>query len=600
MVDNKKHEVEPSGENIRTIFDYHGDISSFIDWAEEKSMTVKKLEDEYQDVSDSVKVYSAGKVKFVAAEKGDFRDVLLIRTSKDDTTVDDYLERGKFAQINHGKEEFTIRAFDVVPGWYMGGQKKYSKRTKIIAKCEIFDMADYEEQLMPDTNYKFYHDKKQVATMFLGYWNEEMTDVNPTIHSFDVEGEGEEYKKMIIRGVEERLGKQGFKKIWITNYIGYPPPSDFWRKMGYKFDIDEGCKSLKKYQLKPLPKWTDKLCAEIVEMEDQEKQIELLERLPENDQTRLLKASILNELGDHEEAIECCDRTVEQFPYSTRFDEGVQSVKAEALEKLGRHEEAIKCWDKNIKHFEKVFKNDSKRFWGKFANSLYDKARVLEEIGRYDESIKLYEKLVEIEKADKNYSDQYGSEHWWWSYVNKLNGLGRHEEALKVCDDVIGYDPTESAIWEQKVDTLKKLGRYEEALKCWDKVIEIEVKNENDYTYYYASKAKILNLLGRHEEALKCVDEANTSVGHDDPVEEAELFFQKSEALDRLARYEEAIECLDEIIKSFNDTEIVDGRPKDAWKRKARLLRDSGRHEEYKKCREEMKKLFSTAEQKYY
>ena len=190
MVDNKKHEVEPSGENIRTIFDYHGDISSFIDWAEEKSMTVKKLEDEYQDVLDSVKVYSAGKVKFVAAEHGDYYRVLLIRTSKDDTTVDDYLERGKFAQINHGEKEFTIR----------------DKQTKIIAKGEIYDSAKYEEELMPDSNYKFYHDKKLVATMFLDFYNSEMTDVNPTINSFDVEDGGEEYKKTIIHGVEEMLG----------------------------------------------------------------------------------------------------------------------------------------------------------------------------------------------------------------------------------------------------------------------------------------------------------------------------------------------------------------------------------------------------------
>ena len=283
-----------------------------------------------------------------------------------------------------------------------------------------------------------------------------------------------------------------------------------------------------------LPKDFDKFEKEIWKMAP-EKTIELLERLPENDQTRLLKASILNELGDHEEAIECCDRTVEQFPYSTRFDEGVQSVKAEALEKLGRHEEAIKCWDKNIKHFEKVFKND-KRLWGKFADSLYEKASVLEKIGRYDESIKLYEKLVEIEKAGKNYSDQYGSDHWWWSYVNKLNGLGRHEEALKVCDDVMGYDPTDEAIWELKVGTLEKLGRHEEAIKCWDKVIEIGVDVEYAATYYYAAKAKILNLLGRHEEALKCVDEAKASEGIGEPIETYDLFFQKSEALDRLAR----------------------------------------------------------------
>ena len=599
MADDKKYEVEPSGENIRTIFDYHGDISSFIDWAEEKSMTVKKLEDEYQDVLDSVKVYSAGKVKFVAAEHGDYYRVLLIRTSKDDTTVDDYLERGKFAQINHGEKEFTIRAFDVIPGYYVNTpQKKYSKRTKIIAKGEIYDSAKYEEELMPDSNYKFYHDKKLVATMFLDFYNSEMTDVNPTINSFDVEEGGEEYKKTIIHGVEEMLGKQGFKKIWITNYIGYPPPSDFWRKMGYKFDIDEGCKSLKKYQLKPLPKWTDKLCSEIVEIKDIEKQIKLLERLPENDQIRLLKASTLYGLGEYEEAIECCDRTVEQFPYSRRFDQGVQSVKAEALEKLGRHEEALKCWDKNIKHFEKAFKNDEIFVW-EFTNSIYEKANVLEKIGRYDESIKLYEKLVEIEKADKNYSDQYGSDHWWWSYVNKLNGLGRHEEALKVCDDVMGYDPTDEAIWELKVGTLEKLGRYEEALKCWDKVIEIEVKNGNDYTYYYAAKAKILNLLGRHEEALKCVDEAKASEGIGDPIETYDLFFQKSEALDRLARYEEAIECLDEMIKSFNYDSPGYGRVENVWKRKAKLFRDSERYEEYKKCREEMKKL-PTAEQRGY
>jgi len=224
MADDKKYEVEPSGENIRTIFDYHGDISSFIDWAEEKSMTVKKLEDEYQDVLDSVKVYSAGKVKFVAAEHGDYYRVLLIRTSKDDTTVDDYLKLGKFVQINHGKKEFTIR----------------DKQTKIIAKGEIYDSAKYEEELMPDSNYKFYHDKKLVATMFLDFYNSEMTDVNPTIEDFEVENES--YKEIIVRGIEERVEQQGFEKIWLTNYIGYPPETDFWRKMEYEFDIDEGYK----------------------------------------------------------------------------------------------------------------------------------------------------------------------------------------------------------------------------------------------------------------------------------------------------------------------------------------------------------------------
>ena len=71
---------------------------------------------------------------------------------------------------------------------------------------------------------------------------------------------------MIARAIEKRLGRQGFSKIWLTNYIGYPPPSDFWLKIGYKFDIDEGYRSLKKYKLKPLPKDFKKLESEVWKM----------------------------------------------------------------------------------------------------------------------------------------------------------------------------------------------------------------------------------------------------------------------------------------------------------------------------------------------
>ena len=190
---------------------------------------------------------------------------------------------------------------------------------------------------------------------------------------------------------------------------------------------------------------------------------------------------------------------------------------------------------------------------------------------------------MSISEADIAHDD-----HLWEVEVKKRYDR-RHllETQLK-----LDQSETDEAIWELKVGTLEKLGRYEEALKCWDKVIEIEVKNGNDYTYYYAAKAKILNLLGRHEEAIKCVDEAKTSTDIEDPIEKAELFFQKSEALDRLARYEEAIECLDEIIKNFNDEGFVDGRINDAWKRKAKIFRHGlYRYEEHKKCCEEMKKL---------
>ncbi len=183
-----------------------------------------------------------------------------------------------------------------------------------------------------------------------------------------------------------------------------------------------------------LPKDFDKFEEEIWKMTP-EKRIELLERLPENDQIRLLKANQLNELGRYEEAIECCDKAIEQFPNSKYLEKGIQNEKGEALENLGRYEEAIECWDKNIKHFEKELKKSTDTD-GPFSSSLSDKAETLRKLGRYEEEINLLAKIMEIDEADDSYNDRFGSEHTWWHVAGRLNDLGRHEEAIKLCDKV--------------------------------------------------------------------------------------------------------------------------------------------------------------------
>ena len=235
--------IEKSGENIRTIFCYEGDIDSLIDLAKEKSIEIKSIENEtdeegrYNDVENVYEIYS-GKCTAVVGLTY-YRTVMIVRAHKDDALIEEWLENvDDTAVINHGKEEFSIMGDKYCPTCH----QEIKERTKIIAKSNTLDGAEYAQdaELVPGTDYEFYLDKKLIAKFTMHYLNNEMDDVNPTIEDFEVKNES--YKEIIVRGIEERVELQGFEKIWLTNYIGYPPETDFWRKMEYEFDIDEGYK----------------------------------------------------------------------------------------------------------------------------------------------------------------------------------------------------------------------------------------------------------------------------------------------------------------------------------------------------------------------
>ena len=555
--------IEKSGENIQTIFDYSGDIDSFIDWVKEKSIKVKRIEERYDDVENVYEIYSDKGTSVVGLTY--YRSVMIIRSPKDDTVIDDYLGKDDVARINHGKEEFTIR-----DGW-----------TKITAKCETLDVAEYgkDAELLPGTDYEFYLDKKLIAKFTMHYKNSEMDDVNPTIEDFEIEEEMQRkgYKKMIVRAIEKRLGRQGFSKIWLTNYIGYPPPSDFWLKIGYKFDIDEGYRSLKKYKLKPLPKDFEKLKSEVDKMvrKEDDEAIELLERFPENDQIIILKADTLNLLGRHEEALEYIDNALTTV--SDKSD--LLKEKANALNGLGRLEETIKCID-----LIKPDDSDSE-------DSLWDvKAGVLEDLGRYEEAFDLYEKIMEMEMQEYQPTDY---ENRWWGYVDKLNSLRRHEKAIKLCDEAGGET---SLALEKKAESLEQLGRYEEAIKCIDEAISIVTENGAYHMVgdYYGKKTELLNRLGRHGEALECIDEGIEKVIKAQAKEDGfynweldEVLFyhllpHKAKSLKQLGRYEEALECCEKGITMNSRSQFSDA--KDFWNTKMESLQQLGRYEESEKC----------------
>ena len=326
-----------------------------------------------------------------------------------------------------------------------------------------------------------------------------------------------------------------------------------------------------------LPKDFDKFEEEIWKMTP-EKRIELLERLPENDQIRLLKANQLNELGRYEEAIECCDKAIEQFPNSKYLEKGIQNEKGEALENLGRYEEAIECWDKNIKHFEKELKKSTDTD-GPFSSSLSDKAETLRKLGRYEEEINLLAKIMEIDEADDSYNDRFGSEHTWWHVAGRLNDLGRHEEAIKLCDKVKGQD-TDSTVWESKADALEKLGRHEEAIKYRDKAIEMD--GEYARVDQFISKAETLNKLGRHEEAIKCLDEAiKISNEHESDRWEENFLRAKMRALFQIGRREDGHKLGGEIKKRFgkNDVKFCDNLNYQAQQFLGKILGENHKYE---------------------
>ena len=236
-------------ENIRTIFCYGGDIDSLIDLAKEKSIRVKSIEEgtdeyeKYNDIHDVSEIYSDKGTSIVGYTHDD--DVMIVSTPKDDALVNEWLEGEEEACVvlNHGKEEFSIMGDKYCPTC----NQEIKKRTEIIAKCDTGDgcFGDWKVnswEVVPQTDYEFYLDKKLIAKLIMSYNNSEMNDTKPTIEDFEVENES--YKETIVYGIENRLANQGFPGIWLTNYIGYPPETDFWMKMEYTFDIDEGYKEL--------------------------------------------------------------------------------------------------------------------------------------------------------------------------------------------------------------------------------------------------------------------------------------------------------------------------------------------------------------------
>jgi tetratricopeptide (TPR) repeat protein len=219
-----------------------------------------------------------------------------------------------------------------------------------------------------------------------------------------------------------------------------------------------------------------------------------------------------------------------------------------------------------------------------------DKGELLEDCDKYEEAVAAYTEAINLDPR------HYES---WLNKVVCLFHLGRHEEAIAICDQLIEENtPILSGIGSDKVTlvqdvlvdtwTLKgrilyKLGRFNEALNAFEQIIKMgvvtsyiwyqkgiilfelgrkrEAHNAIEYAIYnepnldWDDKGKILEDYGRNEAALAVYDSL-IKQNHNSDIIYMRIYKKKS-LLVQLKRYEEALAVYDELIKQNPNSDIV-------------------------------------------
>ena len=190
--------------------------------------------------------------------------------------------------------------------------------------------------------------------------------------------------------------------------------------------------------LRKLGKWN-----EVVEVDEKIAGLRMLEVTLDANFYISKGATLCDDLGQYEAAIECFNQALKLEPTSYRawHNRGV------AYGKSGRKEEAIASYDEAIE-----FKPDGHEAWCNRGNLLHD-------LGRYKEAIESYDKVIEFKP------DCYNT---WTSRGNTLHRLGRYEEAIDSFNKAIEFKPDYHEAWFSHGSSLGELGRYEEAIESSD------------------------------------------------------------------------------------------------------------------------------------
>ena len=177
----------------------------------------------------------------------------------------------------------------------------------------------------------------------------------------------------------------------------------------------------------------------------------ILEINPDDIDALRSKGELLHRLNKNDDALKCYDRILE----INQDDSNILLGKADALNKLGRYEEALLCCDTVLK---------STPQW---INPILEKANTLVNLQRYAKAIKYYDQILSSCTPHTIHNKAYA-----------LNHLGRYEEALEFCYQILKMEPDDIVGLYNKCIALDNLCRYDEAIQCCKQALKLH-PNDN-------------------------------------------------------------------------------------------------------------------------
>ncbi|UCE91935.1 MAG: tetratricopeptide repeat protein [Methanobacteriota archaeon] len=193
----------------------------------------------------------------------------------------------------------------------------------------------------------------------------------------------------------------------------------------------------------------------------------------ENVATKMADGAEALSSRDYLRALECIDDVIltdEGYAPAWRF-------KATVLEEMGYHEQALECY----KHALDI-DSASDETWFALANCLFS-------LARYEEELRCYDHCLQLNPANLK------------ALVNKgytLHRMGRYREALDLYDAALKRNYRLEKVHSNRGVTLHKLGRADEALEAYEHAVQLR----DDYIEAWMNRAGLLQELGRDEEAF--------------------------------------------------------------------------------------------------
>jgi tetratricopeptide (TPR) repeat protein len=177
---------------------------------------------------------------------------------------------------------------------------------------------------------------------------------------------------------------------------------------------------------------------------------------------------------DYVKALECFDQVISLHDgYDAAW-----RVKASVLDEMGYHEQALECYRKAID-----LNPGSDETWFALGNCLFS-------LSRHEDELKCYDRALEINPVHQR------------ALINKgytLHRLGRYREALDVYDEVLRRNYRLEKVHNNRGVTLHKLGRSEEALEAYDRALSLK----RDYSEAWLNKGNLLHEIDRDGEAFE-------------------------------------------------------------------------------------------------